>query len=758
MMAEVAKPAVDAAAISEDQLRKAEAYVEAEEGVVNRLSGLAGTIVTTIAVAMTLFHLYAAYDVVPTQPLRYTHVAFVLTLCFLSFPLAARFRNRIRWWDVVAAAASVAILAYALWGGEDFTDRATSPDRLDVVLGVTFVVLLLEATRRTSGLIMPVVAMIFIAYAMLGPHLPPPWTHRGYDVSRLVGHLFITLEGIFGVAVDVSSSLIILFTIYGAFLQHSGAGKFFIDFSMALMGGKPNSAGRTVVLSSFLLGGPSGSGVATTVTIGAVAYPMMARAGFEKNAAGGLLAAGGLGAILSPPVLGAAAFLIAEFLKISYLDVIWMATIPTCLYYLSLLFMVELDAKRFGAGVVPYDTSLSLGQMTRRYGFHFTSLIAVIVFMVIGYSPMLAVFYSTLLCFLFSAMTPETSFGPRPLLMPLLIVAIVGMAVVAVRSLGGTLLPIVVPPAPVVFGADAFEAYFPGFVFYLLAGLGIFALILTARERPQTSSAVASLTVTSKRLVRALADGAIGVLNAATTCASAGIIVGVVTLTGLGLKFSSIVLDYAGGSLLLTALYTALIVWIVGLAVPVTASYIICAVIAAPALTKLGVPDFAAHMFIFYYAVLSEVSPPTALSPFAAAAITGGDPYVTTMQAWKYTLPAFLVPFVFILDPQGVGLLMKVPKDGTVLDIVIVTAKTAAGLAALAAAAQNWALRRNTVGERIFWTIAGLLLVFPSLLEALAEQISGYDVPHPAPFGLAIIAALLVKQFKVPGSPAAKSS
>ena len=177
------------------------------------------------------------------------------------------------------------------------------------------------------------------------------------DASRLrrrqiVGHLFITLEGIFGVPVDVSSSLIILFTIYGAFLQHSGAGKFFIDFSMALMGNKPNSAGRTVVLSSFLLGGPSGSGVATTVTIGAVAYPMMERAGFEKNAAGGLLAAGGLGAIISPPVLGAAAFLIAEFLKISYLDVIWMATIPTCLYYLSLLFMVELDAKRFGARIV----------------------------------------------------------------------------------------------------------------------------------------------------------------------------------------------------------------------------------------------------------------------------------------------------------------------------------------------------------------------------------------------------------------------
>ena len=649
-------------AISDEALRKAEAYVEAEEGATNRLSGIAGYIVTGIAVAMTLFQLYAAYDIVPTQPLRYIHVAFVMVLAFLLFPLAARFRNRIRWFDVVAAAAAVAILGYALWGGEDFTDRATVPDRLDVMLGVIFIVLLLEATRRTTGLIMPIVALLFIAYAMLGPYLPPPWTHRGYDLSRLVGHLFITLEGIFGVAVDVSATLIVMFTIYGAFLQHSGAGKFFIDFSMALMGGKPNSAGRTVVLSSFLLGGPSGSGVATTVTIGAVAYPMMERAGFEKNAAGGLLAAGGLGAILSPPVLGAAAFLIAEFLKISYLDVIWMATIPTLLYYLSLLFMVELDAKRFGATVVPYDQSMTLWQMTKRYGFHFTSLIAVIVFMLAGYSPMLSVFYSTLLCFALSFIRPETALKGR-------------------------------------------------------------------------------------KLVRSLADGSIGVLTAATTCASAGIIVGVVTLTGLGLKFSSIVLDYAGGSLLLTALYTALIVWIVGLAVPVTASYIICAVIAAPALIKLGVPDYAAHMFIFYYAVLSEVSPPTALSPFAASAITGGDPYRTTLQAWKYTLPAFLVPFVFILDPLGIGLLMKIPHDGTIFDIFIITLKTAAGLGALAAAAQNWALRKNTPVERVLWLLAGLLLVFPSLLEALAENLSGYDVPHPAPFGLLIAAGLLLKQY-----------
>ena len=209
-------------------------------------------------------------------------------------------------------------------------------------------------------------------------------------------------------------------------------------------------------------------------------------------------------------------------------------------------------------------------------------------------------------------------------------------------------------------------------------------------------------------------------LSVAATCAGAGIIVGVVTLTGLGLKFSSIVLDYAGNSLLLTAIYTSLIVWIVGLAVPVTASYIICAVIAAPALIKLGVPDFAAHMFIFYYAVLSEVSPPTALSPFAAAAITGGDPYKTTLQSWKYTMPAFLVPFMFVLDPSGTGLLLtgsiKTLGDADWGSIALVTFTAAIGIAALAGGLQGWLFKRTTWIERWMLIIAGLALVYPSAL------------------------------------------
>jgi TRAP transporter 4TM/12TM fusion protein len=684
MMVEELKPAAepDEPAISEEALRKAEAFIEAEEGATNRLAGTAGVMITVIAVTMSLFHLYTAvagawplknFPIVATQELRYAHVAFVLVLCFLLFPMAQRYRNHIRWWDVIAAAASVAILVYAIMGGDDFTDRATMPNQTDVILGVVFIALLIEATRRTIGWIVPAISLMFIAYALAGPYLPPPWTHRGFGIGQLVGHLFITLEGIFGVPVDVSSSLIILFTIFGAFLQHSGAGKFFIDFSMTLMGNKPNAAGRTVVLSSFLLGGPSGSGVATTVTIGAVAYPMMQKAGFEKNAAGGLLAAGGLGAIISPPVLGAAAFLIAEFLKISYLDVIWMATIPTLLYYMALLFMVELDAQRFHAQAVSFVPEMSLAQLTRRYGFHFMSLISIIVFMLFGYSPTLSVFWATVLTF---------------------------------------------------------------------------ALSFLARE----------CALTPKKLVRALSDGSISVLTAATTCATAGIIVGVVTLTGLGLKFSSIVIDYAGGSLLLTALYTALVVWIIGLAVPVTASYIICAVIAAPAMIKLGVPDYAAHMFIFYYSVLSEVSPPTALSPFAAAAITGGDPYKTTLQAWKYTIPAFLVPFVFVLDPEGIGLLLKIPPGGSWIDIVIITGKAALGLAALAAAAQGWALRRTTAAERLLLLLAGLLLVFPSLIEAFMEAIVGRDIEYTATFGLVLATVVLFRQRMLPASPPAQAT
>ena len=316
-MADMSAPSSEEVRVSADALKKAEEYIEQEEGAQNKLRGALGTFVTAVAVIMSIFHLYAAYGIMPTHVLRGIHVAFVLFLCFVLYPVTKRFRNRVRGWDWVAAILSLVTIGYMLAGGDDFLERAISPDKWDEALGIALILLVLEAARRSSGWIMPAICVGFLVYAFVGQYLPPPWTHYGMDVSRIVGHMYMTLEGIFGVPIDVSSSLIILFTIYGAVLQFSGAGKFFIDFSFAAMGGKPTGAGRTIVLASFLLGGPSGSGVATTVTLGTVAYPMLVKAGYGRNAAGGLLAAGGLGAILSPPVLGAAAFLIAQFLNIS---------------------------------------------------------------------------------------------------------------------------------------------------------------------------------------------------------------------------------------------------------------------------------------------------------------------------------------------------------------------------------------------------------------------------------------------------------
>ena len=648
-MTDAEKLSPDDLVIDAEALKKAEAYIEEEEGATNRLVGVLGAFVTAMAVVMSVFHLYTAYGIVSAQILRPVHVAFVLFLSFLMFPIARRFRHRIMWWDWIAAIAAVASIAYMIHGGDDLMDRNTSPDNWDIVFGVVLIVLILEVMRRASGWIMPVVVMSFVMYALFGEQLPGSWAHRSYGVPRLVGHLYMTLEGIFGIAVDVSSSLIILFTIFGAFLQLSGAGKFFIDFSFSAMGGKSTSSGRTVVLASFLLGGPSGSGVATTVTLGSVAYPMLAKAGYGKDAAGGLLAAGGLGAIISPPVLGAAAFLIAEFLKISYLDVLLMASIPTCLYYFALFLMVEIDARKFGMHTVKFEQVESLWNLTRKYWFHFLSLVSIVIFMLYGFSPVLSVFWATVVSFL-------TSFLHRDCAL---------------------------------FSYDLFRGRGP-----------------IARQIFQSP------------FFKALEAGSTGVLSVAATCAGAGIIVGVVTLTGLGLKFSAIIIEYAGGSLLLTAVYTSLIVWVVGLAVPVTASYIICAVIAAPALIKLGVPDFAAHMFIFYYAVLSEVSPPTALSPFAAAAITGGDPYKTTLQSWKYTMPAFLVPFMFVLDPSGLGLLLtgsiKNLANADWGSIALVTVTAAIGIAALAGGVQGWLLKRAGAIERWILIIAGIALVYPT--------------------------------------------
>lgn len=632
-----------------------DSLIRKEEGDAHQYKGYLAIFLTMAAVLMSLFHLYAAYSIVPTLQLRVVHVGFVLTILFLSFPIAARYKNRLMIWDIVLAALSIATAFYVLQGGDNLADRNTRPLEIDVVFGVIFILLILEGIRRTNGLILLSVTLLFLAYALFGNHLPAPWTHKGYEIPRLVGYMYMTLEGVFGTAVDVSATLIILFTIFGAFLQFTNAGKFFIDFAFSAMGGKSSGVGKTIVLSSFLMGGPSGSGVATTVTVGSVAAPMLDKVGYDKNAAGGLLAAGGLGAIISPPVLGAAAFLIADFLKISYLDVLLMACIPTILFYLGLFVMVEIDVRKYNMSAIKIDKVDTAWNLAKKYWFHFFSLISIVVFMMMGFSPVMSVFWATVLSALTSMLRSDTAILPYDL--------------------------------------------FSG-------------------KQPFLKSLYES------NLIKALANGSSGVISIAATCIGAGLIVGTVTLTGLGLKFSSIIIQLADGSLLLTAIYTAMIVWIVGLAVPVTASYIICAVITAPALINLGVPAFAAHMFIFYYAVLSEVSPPTALSPFAAAAICKGNPYKTTLQSWKYVAPAILVPFMFVLDKSGSALLLmgstKALANADWMQIAWVSFTAAAGVIALAGGLQGWFLAKTNVIERWILIFSGVCLAYPSSYSDIA--------------------------------------
>jgi TRAP transporter 4TM/12TM fusion protein len=599
----------------------------AEEAPPRRLEGGVGVLVSCGAVAMTVLFLYWSWATVTTQLLRLVFLFCTLALSFVLYPgrRAAQGAKHVGWFSWVLVAASAVAIGYPIWDFEEFIYRAALPTALDQALGLLTIVLVLEATRRTTGWILPLVALGALAYAMLGHHLPAPWTHRGYGLDRVVGHMYMTMEGIFGAPLDVAATFILLFSVYGAVLQYSKASEFFVNVSLAATRGTPTSGGRAVTLASFLLGGPSGSGVATTVTLGSVVWPLLAKAGYDKASAGGLLAAGGIGASLSPPVLGAAAFLISEFLKISYLSVIAMAVIPTILYYWSILWMVEFDAKRFGATPVRMSGD-SVWALGRQYGYHFASLVAVVGFMLWGFTPTLAVLYAIALAVLTSFIRRETALHPR-------------------------------------------------------------------------------------RLWTALEAGSTSVLSVAATCATAGIIVGVVTLTGLGLKFAGIIVSLAGQSLFLTAVYTAVAMWLLGLAVPVTASYIIAAVVLAPALLTLGAPDYAAHMFIFYYAVLADVSPPTALAPFAAAAITGGNPFRTTMMAWKYTLPAFLVPMMFITDSAGLGLLGR----DTWGNVVWATLTALVGLVSLAAGLSGWLRRRTSGLEGGLLVAAGLVLVYPGL-------------------------------------------
>ncbi len=691
-----------------------EELIERFEGATRKLTGPVGWLVTALAVTSSLYHLWAAQSPYIRQLHLTRHLLLVLVLTFLLYPGWRGARHRVHPVDWVFVLISVLGLGWVFWDFERFVYRQVVPNAYDLLFGVLTILAVLEATRRTTGWPLVVLAVAFLVYAFTGPLLPEPWTHRGYDLDRVIGHLYVGLEGIFGVPLDVSASFIILFTLYGSFLEQSGAGKYFVDLAFALVGRRRTGAGQAVTVASFLLGGPSGSGVATTVTVGAIAYPLLRRSGYDPESAGGLLSAGGIGAVISPPILGAAAFIIAEILKISYLQVMVLAILPTLLYYFSVFLMIELDARRFGLRQVEIRAE-DAWRLAGRYWYLLASLGLIPLFMVRGFSAIAAVFWCIVATALTSFLRPETALVvvrrvPGALPWPRQVRRVVGALLGAVLAL--LLIPalrdlLAVPGSVAAAVCAAFGAAFG-----------------TAAERawaePYRGEAlrpgepgwtrVRGWEVGIAPLVAALANGTKQVLTVAVTCAVAGIVVGVITLTGLGLKLSGIIVDLARGQLLLTLIYSGVALWILGLALPITATYIIAAAIIAPALIRLGVNELAAHMFIFYYAILSEVSPPVGLSPLAASALTGGNAFRTMLMAWKYTLPAFVVPFMFTVHPDGMGLLLHAPAEVTVK--VVVT--SVLGLVSLSAAVNGWLMRQATWPERLVLALCGLLLVYPT--------------------------------------------
>ncbi|MEU4806763.1 TRAP transporter fused permease subunit [Actinosynnema sp. NPDC023587] len=536
--------------------------------------------------------------------------------------------------DWVPALLAFVVGAYPLFGGFDaFLDRQGQLTVLDVVAGSLLLLLVLEACRRTTGWVLPVVCLGFLAFAYYGGYLPQSWavSHAGVDFDQIINGFYNDATGFYGTPLDVAATYIVLFTIYGAVLNASGAGAFFVDISFAAFRKSRTAPGRTAAAAGFLLGTVSGSGTATTVSLGAVTWPMLKKAGYPRENAGGLLAASGIGAILSPPTLGAAAFIIAEYLETSYLQVLVWAIVPTLLYYLGIALAVEVDARRFGAKPVDVDVP-GAWAVLKRGGYHFLSLAVIVVFLALDVPVYSAVVYAT------------------------------GVAA---------------------------------------------AFALVARRRDVRGWA--------RAMVESPALGVRGALPVIAVCAAAGVITSTITKTGLGQELASALVDLAGVVssdpavvLFVTVVLAAVAVSVLGLAVPVTASFIISWVVIGPALTELGVAREEAAMFIFYYAVLSEVTPPTALAAVAAAAITGGDVMKTMWRTWKYTLPAFLVPLAFVLTDNGAGLLLR----SSFVDVLWAFAVSVVGVAALAVLTGGWMFGPARWPERLLCLPAAVALLY----------------------------------------------
>ena len=607
--------------------------------------GIMAKIVSAIAITFSIFQLYTAtFGVLDAQLQRAVHLGFGLALVYLLYPTRKSWsRTKLHPFDLLLAILGAAAPAYILIEYNQLVMRSGLVTTPDLVVGILGILLVVEATRRVVGIPMVTVVVLFLAYAFAGPYMPGVLAHRGLTLSQLVGHLFFTTEGIFGIPLGVSSTFIFLFILFGAYLESTGLGKFFIDLANSIAGWASGGPAKVAVLSSGLMGTVSGSSVANVVGTGSLTIPMMKKLGYHKNFAGAVEAAASTGGQLMPPVMGAAAFLMAEFVGVPYIDIVKAAVIPALLYFTGVWLGVHFEAKRSNLKGLPREQLPKMSRLLVERGHLAIPLVVIVYLLVTGYTPMRAALVAIVLSIICSALRKSTRMKPI-------------------------------------------------------------------------------------EIVRGLDKGARNVLSVLVACASAGIVIGVVTKTGVGLKLASGLLTLSGGMLLPTMFFTMITAIVLGMGVPTTANYVITSTIAAPAIIQMGVPVLAAHMFVFYFGIIADVTPPVALAAFAGAGIAGGNALRTGVNAAKLAIAAFIIPYMFVLSPV---ILMI---DATIPGLVMTTLTAIIGMIALSSALIGYLADSCRIYERIILAAGGLLLIDPGAVTDLT--------------GIALFAIVLLSQLQ----------
>ena len=587
------------------------------------MSGLWGYIINGICVLFAAFQLYTAtFGILDAHLQRAIHLTFGFLLIFLLYPTRQSWsKTKMNPIDVLFALAGACSAMYIVYNYNELVLRAGMNTETDFIVALIGTVLVFEAARRVVGWPMIIVALVFLLYAFFGPYVPGIMAHRGVGLEEMFDHLFFTTEGIFGTPMGVSSTFIYLFILFGAYLEATGLGKFFIDLANAIAGWAAGGPAKVAVLSSGLMGTVSGSSVGNVAGTGSFTIPMMKKLGYRPAFAGAVEAAASTGGQLMPPVMGAAAFLMAEFVGVPYFDVVKAAVIPAMLYYIGVWLGVHYEAKKFGLKGTPRDQLPKFKDLFLEKGHLAIPLIVIIYLLVSGYTPMRAA----------------------------------------------------------------------------LAAIALSIICACLRK---------STRISFKQVIQGLIDGSKGVLGVLIACATAGIIIGVVTKTGVGLKVATALLDLAGGKLLPAMFFTMITSLILGMGVPTTANYVITSTIAAPALIQMQVPVLAAHMFAFYFGIVADVTPPVALAAYAGAGIAGANPMRCGVIAAKLAIAAFIVPYIFVLAPE---LLMI---NATAFTITYSALTAIIGMWGMIGFCQNLL----NLPQRLAFLVGGICMIIPGTL------------------------------------------